>query len=152
MKELLSTYSISDILVFIVILALAIRGVVTFYDWTKGRLKSTFDKGHLKEKEQQKVEERIDQLEAAQLSLQSHQKDLTDRLDYLCEKMNLLIESDKDSIKSYLVDKHKEVTRQGYIDSYDYDCFLKRYSHYAAEGGNSYIESLVEEVKDIYRK
>lgn len=149
MKELLTTYSISDILVFIVLIALAIRGVVTFYDWGKSRLKAIFDQDHIMESKQKEIDEKINKYDVLLTMIQENQDHLNGRLDMLDERINLLVESDKDSIKSYLVDKHKEVTRQGYIDSYDYDVFLKRYSHYKDEGGNSYIGDLVDEVKKI---
>lgn len=49
MLDLISKYSISEILTFIIIFALAVRGVITFYDWAKARIKKVFNK----EKEQE---------------------------------------------------------------------------------------------------
>ena len=47
MKELLTTYSIEEILIFLVVLAIAIKGVITFFDWAKDRLKRMFDKENI---------------------------------------------------------------------------------------------------------
>ena len=41
--ELLSTYSVGEILIFIVLLALAFKGVVDFYDWAKKRIRGHVD-------------------------------------------------------------------------------------------------------------
>ena len=38
MQQLLETYSISEILIFIVILASAIKGVVSFIEWAKDKI------------------------------------------------------------------------------------------------------------------
>ena len=39
MEKLFSTYSVSEIIIFIIFLALAIKGLVTFIDWGYERLK-----------------------------------------------------------------------------------------------------------------
>ena len=44
MLQLLQTYSIEDILIFIVILALAVKSVITFFDWVKERIQKVFNK------------------------------------------------------------------------------------------------------------
>ena len=38
MQQLLETYSISEILIFIVILASSIKGVVSFIEWAKDKI------------------------------------------------------------------------------------------------------------------
>jgi Tfp pilus assembly protein FimT len=38
MEALLTNYSLTEILVFIVVLALAIKGTVSFYDWARERI------------------------------------------------------------------------------------------------------------------
>jgi len=40
MLELLTTYEISDILIFIVILALAVKEFINFVDWVKKKIDS----------------------------------------------------------------------------------------------------------------
>ena len=48
MVELLLRYSLSDILMFIVILALAVKSLISFFDWAYDRLKKVFNKEHCK--------------------------------------------------------------------------------------------------------
>ena len=38
MLDLLKNYSLTDIAIFIVMLAFAIKGIVDFYDWAKNRI------------------------------------------------------------------------------------------------------------------
>ena len=44
MEELLTRYTITEIVIFIVFLAIAIKEVVTFFDWAHSRLKGVFKK------------------------------------------------------------------------------------------------------------
>jgi len=37
MLDLLKNYSLSEIVIFVVVLALAVKGVIDFYDWAKNR-------------------------------------------------------------------------------------------------------------------
>lgn len=152
MKDLLSAYSIEDIILFIVFLALAIRGLVSFYDWAIGRIRNYVDKAHNEKKKEEELEAKVSQNREILCQLEKNQIELTSSLSNLEGKIDLLMESDKDAIKSYLVDKYNRFTKQENIDSYEYDCFLKRFSHYQAEGGNSYIEGLVNEVRELKRK
>ena len=75
------------------------------------------------------------------------------RIDKLEKKINILIDSDKDDIKAYIVDKHHHFCYdQRWIDDYSLDCLEKRYSHYTIEGGNSFIADLMSELRALPKK
>ena len=64
-----------------------------------------------------------------------------------------LIESDKDDIKAYITKEHHYfVYQKGWIDDYSLDCIERRYDHYVAEGGNSFIKGLMEEIRNLPKK
>jgi len=42
--ELLKHYSITEIFIFICVLAIAVKGTITFFDWAYARLRMIFDK------------------------------------------------------------------------------------------------------------
>ena len=44
MQTLLESYSPTEILIFVILLGLAIKSAVTFFDWAYARLKQIFDK------------------------------------------------------------------------------------------------------------
>ena len=44
MTELITNYSWSEIVLFVIAFSAAIKGVVTFWDWGKDRLKKVYDK------------------------------------------------------------------------------------------------------------
>ena len=141
--ELLSTYSVGEILIFIVLLALAFRGVVDFMDWGKKRMKGKIDEIGTKEEEKNTIKENIDEL----FKMQKAQKESIDKL---TESVNLLIQSDKDDIKAWITEKHHYYCYQlKYIDDFSLDCIEKRYAHYKKEGGNSFVEDLMRDLRSL---
>ena len=96
MQELLETYSGSQIAMFLVILALAIKGIIDFIDWAKKRTRKYFQK----ENKENKIHEDLsDEIECCKIQIQTINKkaEATDEtLNNILEKINLLIDSDKD--------------------------------------------------------
>lgn len=71
----------------------------------------------------------------------SDNQETTDKIlqDLSC-KIDMLIDSDKDAIKSYITREHHYFCYQiGWIDDFSLDCLERRYQHYHEEGGNSFI-------------
>lgn len=141
--ELLSTYSVGEILIFIVILALAFKGVVDFYDWAKKKIQGVIDTHTEEENKQSTIKDNIDEL----FKMQKAQKESIDKL---TESVNLLIQSDKDDIKAWITEKHHYYCYQlKYIDDFSLDCIEKRYAHYKKEGGNSFVEDLMRDLRSL---
>ncbi|MCD7810246.1 MAG: hypothetical protein LUG91_00075 [Ruminococcus sp.] len=167
MKDLLTSYSVSEILIFCVMLALAVKGVVSFFDWSKERLKKIFDKGYAEKERDKKINDEISDLEKFY-----EEKDVVDkgfeninkalletnnRIDALVQTMNrridTLVESDKESIKAYITEKHHYfVYDKGWIDDYNLECLSKRFAVYKEEHGNSFIEGLMDEIYDLPKR
>ncbi len=147
MKDLVGTYSAQEILLFLVTFALAIKGFVSFWDWGYSRLKQVFKKESDKEQEIDSIQKQFDEHLKGYEILQNSQNET---LRLLTEKINLLIDSDKDSIKSFITEKHHHFCYdQKWIDDYSLDCIEKRYRHYKDEGGNSFIHDLMEELRAL---
>ncbi len=146
MTTLLSSYSITQIILFIVVFSLAIKGVIDFLDWAKGKIKAAYDKKKTEEDSEKTVTERIDNLE-------SSIKDIADSVSKVTDKVDLLLESDKDAIKAYITREHHYFCYQKkWIDDYSLDCLERRYDHYIEEHGNSFIEMLMNEVRALPKK
>lgn len=61
-----------------------------------------------------------------------------------------LTESDKNDIRAWIVEQyHKFYVSQGWIDAFSADTIEKRFTDYKKEGGNSYIEQLVERLRGL---
>lgn len=154
MKELLEVYSISDILLFIVLLAGAIRWVVTLWDWGNARLKQKYQKDFQDEKTDGDITKKLNEISSQLNTIHStHKEDqriISDRIDQLNDTINTLMASDRDDIKSWITEKHHYFCyEKGVIDDFSLDCIEKRYGHYVEEGGNSYVSTLMREIRAL---
>lgn len=163
MLEFLAAYSIGEIIIFITLLALAIKEGVTFYDWAKTRIQQGFNKNLKEEQAKENIEHELDDLEAyfnkkeerfnrKKEEINTGFEELSKRISALEELVEMLIVSDKDSIKAYITEKHHKFCYQDkWIDDYSLDCIEKRYEHYKEEGGNSFVADLMEDLRALDR-
>ena len=136
MLELLKNYSLTDIIIFIVMLSLAVKGVVDFYDWAKSKMVNTTDKKYTNKEMQKKI---LDTLE-------SHNT----QIDKMSKAINILIESDKDDIKAWITEQHHYFCYElGYIDDYNLQCIESRYTHYKEEDGNTFIDKFMKDIRNL---
>lgn len=153
MAVLLEHYSLSEIFMFTVFLALAIKSLIGFFDWAYTYLKQFFNKETEETNDKENIKKRIQHNSWVMTTLQANQ-DITDQyLKELSTKIDMLIDSDKDAIKSYITSKHHYFCYQvGWIDDFSLDCLEKRYLHYAKEGGNSFIEGFMNDLRNLPKK
>ena len=136
MLDLLKSYSLTDIAIFVVMLAFAIKGIVDFYDWAKKRIKEPIDKTYSEKEVHTKMLN----------TLESHNQ----QIEKMSKAIDILIASDKDDIKSWITEKHHYFCYElGYIDDYNYQCIEARYKHYKEEDGNTFIDSFMEDIRAL---
>ena len=150
MEALLKAYSLQDILIFMVLLAIAIKGAISFFDWAKERLGRVYKKEYAETKTQEDLDAKLQQESVAIQKLEKNQAEMMTAMEKLSNKIDALIDSDKDDIKSFLVKEHHYFCYQrGWVDDYSLDCCEKRYKHYVQEGGNSFIEDMMNEIRNL---
>ena len=153
MLELLQHYSIPEIFLFIVLLALAFKSVVSFFEWLEERIKKTFNIKFRKISEKERINKRIEDGENFMAQLRGHQKRNDETLKNLSKKIDTLVESDRDDIKAYITkEHHKFCYNKGWIDDFSLDCLEKRFKHYADEGGNSFICGFMQELRALPKR
>ena len=136
MLDLFKNYSLTDISIFIVMLSLAIKGIVDFYDWAKNRIQHPLDTHYNNKEMQKKVLE----------TLESHNAEI----DKMSKAINILIESDKDDIKAWITQQHHYFCYElGYIDDYNLQCIEARYIHYKEEDGNTFIDGFMKDIRAL---
>ena len=163
MVELLTSYSLSEIIVFIILLAGAFKGFSSFVDWIRlKRRKLTLDEMKPEELEKEINKERLErekQIQELELRRGKDSAELREQIggvatqvSDLTGKIDLLVESDKDDIKAYITREfHYFCEQKKWIDDYSMDCIEKRYGHYIEEKGNSFIAQLMEQLRALPR-
>lgn len=149
MKELLETYSASEIVIFLVLVAATIRCIIEFFDWSRKRLKSIFDKEYNAVQQQAEINKQFTDIDKRIKELEGTQTNIAEKLDEVNKNINLLLASDMDDIKMDLTKEHHYYCKQGWIDDYSLECCLKRYGHYKDEGGNSFIKRFIDELNQL---
>lgn len=145
MLDLLSKYSIKDIIIFIIILSLGIKQAIELIDWFKNKIKKNTDETISETERNKQIDEKLKHYD-------NKLNDMNAKIEDTNAKLKLLLESDKDDIKSDIVQKyHFFCEQQKWIDDFSMDCLEKRYSHYVEENGNSYAESLMKALRKLPR-
>lgn len=80
---------------------------------------------------------------------EEHQIVLHDKLDKLTESINLIIESDKESIRSFITIEYYKAMKQRYIEVYVLQAIEYRYEKYLEEHGDSFISTLMDELRKL---
>lgn len=135
MINLLEQFSLNEIVVFVILLGTAVKGFLSFLDWLNEKGVKFFNSKYQKPKQTEKV-----------------MQELISEIKSLKENVGLLMESDKDDIKAFITRQHHYFCYQlKQIDDQSLDCIEKRYSHYKDQGGNSYIDTLMHDLRSLPR-
>lgn len=140
--NLFKQYSVFHIIQFVAVLALAIKGGISFLEWAFPRLRQLIKKTEEPKELKYDIKENAEAI-----------KEVKDCIHILTDKIDTLIASDKDDIKAFITRQHHYfVYSKGWIDDYSLDCIEKRYGHYIDEGGNSFIKGLMLELRKLPKK
>ena len=149
MIELLTNYSLRQILVFIVIAALALKELATFLDWVNEKAKKRVQKEQEPENISQKFKTVLREKEEELSEIVSQISEMQISIKTINDNLQMLISSDRDAIKAWLTQQHHRFTEKGFIDYYSFDCISKRYDHYKEEGGNTFVDDLMEDINNL---
>lgn len=149
MIQLLTNYSLGQIFLFVVFAAIAFKQIITFLDWCQVKIKTKVHKEEQPENIAQQLHESIEQRKEQIDLLKDNQQKIEKSIQELNQKLNMLIISDRDSMKAWLTAQHHHFVEKGSIDYYSLDCISKRYTHYKEQGGNTFIDDLYAEINDL---
>lgn len=172
MEELLAKYTVTETILFIFALATAIKGFFTLWDFFYDRLKKHFSKKSVQEQEKNDLTKQLadisiqienmrkgykednteilEQIKSINTQHTLDRQELIKKIDETKTTISVLLASDKDDIKSWITEKHHYFCyEKKVIDDYSLDCIERRYKHYQDEGGNSYIGTLMNEIRSL---
>ena len=139
MQKLFTNYSTGQIIIFIIIIAIAVKELLTLIDWFKDRARK-----------QIKQQDMPIELQQATKRQDKELNEIRDCIKDLTKNTQLLMDSDRQSIKYSITKQHHYFVYQlGYIDDYSLDILEKRYSYYLSYGGNSYVGTLIDELREL---
>lgn len=170
MEELLTKYSLNDILLFMLLAYFAFKEVVTESGWLKGWLKGIIDKDYKEKRKAEKLESRVDGLEAFLNEkkkvdagfdeLRAVDRRIMNELEAirnsLEERVKVDDERNADSIRAYILRFNMELvreikhTREDFIEVLakidEYDLYCKSHKDYR----NNRAVSAIGNIKRVY--
>lgn len=150
MDKLLAQYSLTEILIFLFIFGAALKTVISMIDYFWERLVKIFKKQQAQKQHEEDFNDHVQKSEKQIKELYNMHAKTEENLDKILNSIQLLINSDKDDIKAWITEKHHYYCyERKYIDDYSLDCIEKRYTHYRNEGGNSFIEDLMKDIRRL---
>lgn len=164
MMDLLNTFTYEQIILFVIILIIAIKEGWSLIDFFIGKYKSKKENIIEENQKEQLIEKTLldinESLKEQKLTFsvfssdfEAYKKRISKIMNAYDNKLSTLIDSDKDDIKGFIVQQyHLFVEEKKWIDDFSLDVLEKRYAHYKQEGGNSYIESLMTEIRHLPKR
>ena len=160
MLDLLAAFSVQQIIVYSIMLLFAIKGIIDLVAYFKELYDKKFNKDYSVKKQTETLEEHythcIEQHQESVKMYESLENKIDDwtqsvdvKFDKIEDKLGLLMQSDMHDIKGWIVEKHHILMKQGWVDDFTMDTLEKRYSDYKAEGGNSYVETLMNDLRRL---
>ena len=137
MVQFFQQYTIEATIIFLFMLGTALKQGYELVQYFRNKTFNHVDK----------IREQEETLGQVIKNMQQQQK----QLQSITDKIDELLASDKDSIKSWIVMLYKQYKKDPFgLDSMQMDLLERRFSHYKQEGGNSYIDNLMQELREIY--
>lgn len=145
---LMDTYSLEGILFFLVALVVAVKTIGKSVEWIWEKFKKQFN-----------VKTDSDRLEEIAVRLDSVDTKIATRLDTVDESIksiNTRLAGVKEQLlqdaKAYIIDQHHYYCyKMKCIDDMSLQLLEIRFSFYVSSGGNSYVESLMAEIRALPR-
>ena len=157
MLDLLKGYTLSQIIVFIIMLLLAIKSIWDLVDYFIGKYNRKFKKDFdvIKEKDDlnnqlKKLLENQEKLMARCDSFDNKFEETQNLIESVTERVDNLTSSDMYDIKYSIVQAyHHFVEKEKWIDDFSMNVLESRFKIYQNDGGNSFIENMMEKLRRL---
>lgn len=156
MTDLLKTLTIDQIILYIVILAIATKEVVGFISWCKTQYNQKFNKDFTKKKSEELIEEHYQEsiklyqtLDEKIDNINTKVEEIEEKISEVSDSTDKLSSSTMHDIKGWIVEKHHQLIKDKWVDDFTMDTLEKRYQDYVDLGGNSYVGGLMTEIRQL---
>lgn len=158
---ILTEYSFPTIVIMLVLVLIAVKFlselIIWFYEKIKNFFIQKFDKEQKEQDNQEelqdhfqdaekhfaKIDERFDEINEQILVTHENLSNINERLRFIEERQ-------QENTRSFLIDAHHKFCYEiGAIDDLNLQSIERRYMYYKTAGGNSFIDGLVAEVREL---
>lgn len=152
LSQLFSQYSLETIIILIVSLAVAFKFISELVEYFYEKLKAYFNHQSVKDRKHSEIMEGLTNVRQEVLTLSSKINEQSEEIKQLKEHEKLTMERLQENSRSYIIDKHHYFCYEiKAIDDLNLQSLERRYLYYKAAGGNSFIDGLMEEIRELPR-
>lgn len=150
--NLLSQFSIEAIILFIIAFGLSLKCIGELWDYFYAKIKKYFNYVSSKDKQHDEIINSIQSLHDNIEELKKQQKDNQITMEKVQDNLGLVNERLQETSRNYIIDKHHYYCYEiGTIDDLSLQSIEREYLHYKAGGGNSFIDNLMDELRNLPR-
>lgn len=147
-----TNWSIEESIVYIVALILAIKVVWSSIEWVWDKIKIRLDITNKKEKWENNISKQLTELHKAISNLEQQNQAIQKQEEKVNANLSVVQERLQEDTRSFLIDAHHKFCYQiKSIDDINMQSLERKYLYYKTAGGNSFIDGLMEEVRELPR-
>lgn len=151
-EQLLSQYSIETLVILVALLGFSIKAMSELWEWFYNKFKEHFSFRTQRDQDHQQLIEQIKELSNGIKATQEEIQILKNNMIQFSDQMKITTERLQESTRNYIIDKHHYFCYQvKAIDDLSLQSLERRFLYYKAAGGNSFIDGLMEEIRELPR-
>lgn len=151
-EQLLSQYSIETLVILVGLLGFSIKAMSELWEWFYNKFKEHFSFRTQRDQDHQQLIEQIKELSNGIKATQEEIQILKNNMVQFSDQMKITTERLQESTRNYIIDKHHYFCYQiKAIDDLSLQSLERRFLYYKAAGGNSFIDGLMEEIRELPR-
>lgn len=150
--SLFAQYSLESIIIFIVMLGVALKGIHELWDFFKKKLKTKFKAEETVENIDEVIDTKLNMLVSKIDNLDLRFDKMDTDFQETKDRLSFIEERQQENTRSFLIDAHHKFCYEiGAIDDINLQSIERRYMYYKTAGGNSFIDGLVKEIRELPR-
>lgn len=151
-EQLLSQYSIETLVILVALLGFSIKAMSELWEWFYNKFKEHFSFRTQRDQDHQQLIEQIKELSNSIKATQEEVQLLENNMNQFSDQMKITTERLQENARNYIIDKHHYFCYQvKAIDDLSLQSLERRFLYYKAAGGNSFIDGLMEEIRELPR-
>lgn len=156
LEALLQQYSIEAIILLLVGVVVAFKFLSELWDWGYGRIRKHFNIQTEKQQQDEQDRTEIKNLQEDFKKFMVETKESRDKteeqIEDLIKQQSRFTDRLQENTRSFIIDKHHYFCYQiKAIDDMNLQSLERRYMYYKADDGDSYIDQLMEELRELPR-
>jgi septation ring formation regulator EzrA len=131
-------------------LGVATKFIGELIEWFYTKLRKYFNHQNDRDRAHSEITDGLSEIKDIVNQLKDSSEKLNERVTSLEKQATLTTERLQENSKSYIIDKHHYFFYQvGAIDDLNLQSLERRYLYYKSAGGDSYIDNLMEEIREL---